>query len=388
MRLDLKKAAALVSLLILALAWIGGSLRQEKNAVARLESLSAEVTDIRQVGDALFEGRKKNDPQSRVFIGVQSRPGYGGPLTVAVMVNDSGLIEKTAILHSTDTSTYLTKIVGQGLLKAFPGREVDDLPEVDAVSGATISSTAIIEGLTRALTQVGHEKFGRARPESSSRSFPSGEWPKLLAIFLLFGAAWYVSSQRFPWNKKWARWGIMLAALIAFGFAYGCQFSLSTVTLFLGGSWLKGLATFGPFLVLGLAVLVFFVTRKNLYCATLCPFGVLQEGLSRITGCSPPPVSPWMTWAARGFALLVMSAALYFRDPSRATYEPFGMAFNFIGSSALFVLTILVVLSSMVFKRPWCRLLCPIGCLFDYFQFIRNTWLNPRKRSSRKELQA
>ncbi len=276
--------------------------------------------------------------------------------------------------------------MNHGILNAYPGHRLDNLPEVDAVSGATISSTAVIEGLSGALAHIGHERFGLAAKATLDPYYwPGHEWPKLLAIVMLFGIVWLVSGKRFPWNKKWPRLAILLISLILLGFVYGCQFSWSTITLLLGGGWQKGLATAGPLLCLGLAVLLFLVTRKNLYCAWICPFGALQEGLGRITGCAPPPVYRWMPWAARGFALLVLSAALYWRDPSQATYEPFGMAFNFIGSTMLFGLTILVVLSSLVFRRPWCRLLCPITCLFDYFQFIRTKCLRPGKAPTPKE---
>lgn len=70
-------------------------------------------------------------------------------------------------------------------------------------------------------------------------------------------------------------------------FHSGGKFSLGTVHLLLSGGWMRGVASHAALTCLLLAVAVFFLTRKNLYCATLCPFGAVQEGLGRITGCSP-----------------------------------------------------------------------------------------------------
>ncbi len=115
----------------------------------------------------------------------------------------------------------------------------------------------------------------------------------------------------------------------------------------------------------------------------ICPFGGLQEGLGRITGCAPPKRTGWMKWTARSFALTALCSAMYFRNPSDAMYEPFGMAFSFIGSSALFALTVLIVVASLVVRRPWCMLFCPVTCLFDYLACVRR-WTECSLRRGRR----
>jgi len=54
-------------------------------------------------------------------------------------------------------------------------------------------------------------------------------------------------------------------------------------------------------------------------------------------------------------------------------YEPFGKAFNFIGSGVIYSLTILIVLASLMFKRPWCHLFCPTTMIVSYFRFARKS---------------
>jgi polyferredoxin len=91
----------------------------------------------------------------------------------------------------------------------------------------------------------------------------------------------------------------MIVSTLVLGVWLGTQFSLSSLTLLMSGVWIRGVASYAALLCLVLAILVFLITRKNLYCATLCPFGAVQDGLGRITGCSPPPRYPWLVWTAR-----------------------------------------------------------------------------------------
>lgn len=59
-----------------------------------------------------------------------------------------------------------------------------------------------------------------------------------------------------------------------------------------------------------------------------------------------------MTWTVRLVTLSALAAALFFRNPSEASFEPFGMAFNFTGSDALFAMTLAIAVGSLVVKRP------------------------------------
>jgi uncharacterized protein with FMN-binding domain len=334
----------------------------------------------------MFQGEKQpkrqGEPGDPVYIAQATRPGYGGPLSVAVTVGENKIIGQVAILYSTDTATYLDKVVGEGILDNFPGCRLDNLPRVDAVSGATLSSNAILGGIHEAAARIGQARFGMpdtAPPVQDSEKEPV----KLAVVLLLFASVLILSHKRFRQVRKRARTGLMIVSTLVLGVWLGSQFSLSSLTLLMGGVWTRGVASYAALLCLVLAILVLLITRKNLYCATLCPFGAVQEGLGRITGCSPPPRYPWLVWAGRIFALVAIAVALYFRNPSDAVYEPFGMAFNLIGSDLLFALTILIVIGSLVVKRPWCRLFCPVTCFFDYLGFFRNGWARFRKRKAR-----
>jgi len=358
--------------LALFFAWAGGQSRTTDAMIQQLNNISDDIIQLVQVNNNLYRGQSRKNPGETLYVAHVSMPSYGGSLEVAAVVDSKKNILYAAILSSSDTSSYLEKVVGLGILDAFVDQSIEQVPQVDAISGATLSSTAITRGIEEAVQQIGAAEFGMSEVEQDHRS-ATPETVKILAIFLFFAAALVISSKKFKAKRK-ARSVLLVLSVLVLGFWLGAQFSLSTVVSLLNGSWLKGMATYAALLCLVLAILTFLVTRKNIFCTYICPFGAIQEGLGKITGCPAPVQTKWMVWVARFWALIVLLPALYYRMPSYAMYEPFGKAFNFIGSGVIYSLTILVVLSSLLFKRPWCHLFCPTTMIVSYFRFARKSF--------------
>lgn len=367
-----KKAIVLLIPLLLALAWAGGEARKKEEMTQRLYNISSDIAGVVQIDEHLYQGHLKEDPDEILYLTHESRPSYGGPLKVAAVVDSQKRIRYAAILDSADTHSYLEKVVGLGLLDKFTTMSIDQMPQVDGISGATLSSTAIIQGIENAAQRIGAAKFNLPVTKKISRTV-TPETTKLLLICLFYAAALVITRKTFKPKRK-ARAALLLLSVITLGFWLGAQFSLSTVVSLLSGVWLKGMATYAALLCLVLAVAVFLVTKKNLFCTFICPFGAVQEGLGNITGCAIPKTTPWMDWVARGWVLAVLLAALYFQTPSDAMYEPFSKAFNFIGSGIVYSLTLLILIASLVVKRPWCNLFCPAKSIFYYLQFARKSF--------------
>ncbi|MBU2646560.1 4Fe-4S binding protein [bacterium] len=367
-------AKRIVVLLIpatLALAWVGGEMRKQGEMGRRLSHISADITQVRQLDQDLYQARRKSTGDT-LFITSDSYPSYGGPLTVATAVDKQKTILYTAILESTDTRSYLEKVVGFGILNVYTGVRIDQMPKLDGISGATISSTAITRGIEASANKIGVAEFGMpAIGKEDAAATP--ETAKLLLIVFVFAAALFLVYKDLP-RKKQLRAGLLLFSVVTMGFLFGTLFSMSTVVSFISGTWLEGLASYSAMLCMVLAIVTFLVTRKKVYCTYICPFGAVQEGLGKITGCKGPEKYPWMEWISRFFVWAILVAALYFQTPSDAMYEPFSKAFNFIGSGILYGLTILIVIASLVIKRPWCNLFCPASSIFFYLRFARKAF--------------
>lgn len=363
---------ALLVPLVLFLAWAGGQFRTTEAVIDQLSNISSEITGITQVGDALYRGVSSVDKEKAFFISTARQPSYGGPMTVAAVVDEDKRIRHAAILASSDTRSYLQKVYDLGVLSGLVDASIEEMPEVDGVSGATLSSTAITRGVEEAAWIIGSAQFGMVRHDEQPGT-ATPETLKLITICLFFAAAYLLAVLRFR-NKNLVRGALHCCGIGVLGFWFGTQPSLATLATLLDGNWLAGMATYGSLLCLVLIIVTFLITRKNLFCTYICPFGAIQEGIGKITGCSAPVQSRWMVWVAHGWVLLVLLAAFYFQRPAYAMYGPLGMTLNFIGSGVIYGLTILVVLSSLMFKQPWCRLFCPTTILISYLRFVRRVF--------------
>lgn len=80
--------------------------------------------------------------------------GYKGPIVMTLAVNQSGSINALVINSQTETAGLGNKIGGAPFLSQFPGLAANAervSSEVDAISGATVSSRAVMSGIEQAL---------------------------------------------------------------------------------------------------------------------------------------------------------------------------------------------------------------------------------------------
>ena len=81
--------------------------------------------------------------------------GFNGTTPVEISVV-KGKITRIKLLPNQETPSFLQIVIDSGLLKALDGKTVEEASKVklDAVSGATYSSTAIIENIHRGLDSL------------------------------------------------------------------------------------------------------------------------------------------------------------------------------------------------------------------------------------------
>ena len=373
----LEKIASVFTVIILIAAWFLGGQRQQLNAVQQLEQATIGSSEFLPVNAGVYEGRTAEGELSGWYI-VQSAPGYGGPLSTALSVDADGNIAGVAIVESRETSTYLEKVIDSGLVDAFIDQPISSLPDVDGVSSATLSSTAISRSIAQGSNVIARQVFELDVGQSES-GFPAPATLDFLLI-AMFIAAIVVARVKFK-RKKQARWTLLLTSIAVIGFYSSSQFSTATISYLLTGMWTQGVASYSAILLLGMSIGYMLYTNKNVYCNYICPFGAAQECLGCIT--NPKVVRlkhPFFTWFPRALLLSVLVLGLYFRNPGNFTFEPFGIMFNMIGSTFLFALTVLIVLSSLVIHKPWCQQLCPATQLFEFIRFNRQ-WIKQTIKS-------
>ncbi len=115
--------------------------------------------------------------------------GFSGPTDVLLVMNPDSKVSAVKILSSRDTRDHLQKVLDdQTFLQAIIGRsqaELLNLNDVDAVSGATLTSYAILESVRFRVALLSHE--GASPPKLTSLKFP--EPPRLEDVRLLYDTA-------------------------------------------------------------------------------------------------------------------------------------------------------------------------------------------------------
>jgi polyferredoxin len=121
-------------------------------------------------------------------------------------------------------------------------------------------------------------------------------------------------------------------------------------------------------LLLGFA-LVSALLFGPVWCGYLCPFGALQEFVSRLghrLGLRSYPSRPLDRWLRYLKYLLLgtMLSLAWFTGESRwGLFDPMQYAFGDFWPTWILVIAGLVLIGALFYYRFWCRYLCPMGAL-------------------------
>jgi uncharacterized protein with FMN-binding domain len=101
------------------------------------------------VYDVLGSGRKVIGRMVLSPYYVKGVEGFSGPTPLLVAVDNQGVITKVVLLKNTETPGFINRVKRSGLFSAWDGVKMSEASDkqVDAVTGATFSSSSIIKTL-------------------------------------------------------------------------------------------------------------------------------------------------------------------------------------------------------------------------------------------------
>ena len=290
--------------------------------------------------------------------------GYSGPTPLSIKVKN-GIIENIESEKNSETPDFYSSAC-EKIFPQYIGKSVDDAlaSQVDVMSGATYSSVAIIENMTRGLAYV--------QPHVSEQTTEISETPsaaplspgKIVAsiIVILMGLLlpnWL--------RSKGYRLLQLLLNIIVLGFWCSAFVSYSLVVNFLanGINFSTALITL---ILLAVIMLTSLLGRTRHYCFWLCPLGSAQEFIYRISpfkrkiGDKTQRILTYARWVLWAVLMLLMWTGVWFEWMD---YELFAIfLFQKIGWVVAVLAGIFGVLSIFV-SRPYCRFVCPTGCMLQ-----------------------
>lgn len=297
--------------------------------------------------------------------------GYGGEIPLAIRLDDHGMLQDFRLLNSNETPVYLSFL--RNWLVSLKNREMfiaKPFQGVDAVSGATMSSTAILKTLSRSAAVFGEVVLGQPNGTVATDSLTAG--PSWHFTALLLWTVVVLAARYRP--RRWLRRTILLVSFVLFGIVLNLQYTSQQVMALLSGNFSWEITSSGFFLVAIIPVVV--ILFGNVYCGYLCPFGALQEFLSdlRPTRIFPDPRRRVWRYGRFGKYILLFLFILLFaitRDFSVLHADPLITIFGAARDRTATILVLLVLIFSLFFRRFWCRNLCPAGAFLALIGGVR-----------------
>ena len=374
--------------------------RQRKGFWARLLSLvvvvlilaaAAILRDGRILGHDLREAHEakalKNDTlevtPDGVFV-VNTKPlakdvqGYGGPVPLKIHIKD-GRVAAVEAEPNAESPDFFNR--AKELLNHWQNKSVDEAlaEEVDAVSGATFSSKAIIANMQRGLAyakqhgQWGEDgsvgALGTSAPpivggeDGSVGALETSAPPIVALIVVLLGAVVPLF-----YNNRRLHLVQLAVNVVVLGLWTGTFVSYTLfLRIFAGGVSLSAIgALAAPLLMLIVALIYPLAGRSGHYCANICPFGSAQElagKLSRRKLRITPRVLKLLSVLRNLLWGVLMALLLTGTCTAWIDYELF-TAFLYSSASVwVTVLAALFLVLSVWVPRPYCRFVCPTGAL-------------------------
>ena len=322
----------------------------ERAAAARLaagESTDAESTAAESTGteSAVAEAAGSEDGSASV-----SEPGTATPSAPAEPVAAEATAVERAVEEPTGASSLPDElIVPEGALDLTsdgpPEAASAGLPALQGISELDFSAFEDLEDET-----------------AMSRLLLETQWAPVIRLVLLLALVLYA----FFAKKEWVRGVTLAVTLIYLGFFDGGFLSVSHIA--------SGFAV-GPAIYvrdLALLIMIGFTVITTLlwgrvFCGFLCPFGVLQDLITRIVPrrlqrAFPQRIHDRAIYLKYGILLLIVGlAAAPAHIGVYQYFEPFGTVFYLSTSPLLWSIAGGFLVASAVVPRFYCRYACPLG---------------------------
>lgn len=315
--------------------------------------------------------------------------GYQGPTDAIIGFDAEGKVCGVAVLASFDNEPYVGYVRDDAAFRGvYRGMTIEQVAGLDpgatgveGVSGATMTSQAVAEGLIRAARARRDAEASGGAAETlveavaaSVRGIDGPQWGALGVI-----AAGIVTGFTRLRGTWFGRLALPIAVLAYLGFGAGALLSQAQVW-----GWAQAGVPRSAAVLLALAVAAFVLpvtTRRNTYCSHLCAHGAAQQLIVRLVKpkrSMPAALRPWLAclpWVL--LAVAILTAALHL-PLGLVDIEPFDAYLPTVaGVAALTIFGVSLAVSCMV-PMAYCRYGCPTGALLDHLRLHgradRFTW--------------
>lgn len=297
--------------------------------------------------------------------------GYRGWTDSLVGFDPALKIVGVRVRSSQDTTDHVRDVVeDRHFLKLWNGKPWSEVAQqtpqdagIEGVSGASMTSLAIAEGIQRRLL-ASESALAVALPPLRIRARDIG-----LGIVV---AAGLVLAFTGTYGRKWVRRSFQILVIAYIGFING---DLLAQSLFAGWvqSGIPWRSAPGLVLLAAAALAVPWATGKPLYCQQLCPHGAAQELLHlvaprrwRIT--LRKDFAEGLRWLPPALLALVITVCILVLPIDLAHIEPFDAYLITVAGVATASIAIVGLVASLFVPMAYCHYGCPTGALLEFLR--------------------
>jgi len=332
-------------------------------AASSLEVFEESATrwHVQDADGAALGSLLRTSPASDAFV------GYQGPSDTLLGFGSDGRLTGLKLLQTYDNEEYASYLREDEYYPTqFTGLSLAELAaldwkaaEVDGVSGATLISNSVTEGMILAAQRA------------SAAPKPWIEWQPRdwgTALVVLLGVVIGMSSLRSNEKLRLA----FLCVLVGYlGLMNGDMLSQALLVGWAqhGVPWQSA---GGLVLLCAAAFLIPLTSKRNLYCSHLCPHGALQQLVKKRL--------PWQTEVPKRlaralrllpFALLSLCVAVPMTGAafSLVDIEPFDAWVYSVAGWPTLAVAAVGLIASLFVPMAYCKYGCPTGALLEFLRF-------------------
>ena len=303
--------------------------------------------------------------------------GYQGPVDSLLVFDTNDSLTGMKIRSSFENEPYADYPNDDAYFASlFTGRSISQLAdmnlteeEVEGVSGATMTSMAMAEGIVKTATIWDQEKLLNQEAKKSFINWKARDYGSLAVILL---AGFVAFNKR--GKTKFFRVSLQVLLVCYLGLVNG---DILSQALFAG--WAQSGVPWERAPILALltlaALLVPMTTGKAFYCHQLCPHGAAQQWMRKFKKNPvrlPKKLDSILKYLPIGLLTLVVVFAFTASANLAAILEPFDAYVWEVAGGITITIALLSLLASAFIPMAYCRYGCPTGAMLKLFEFGKN----------------
>lgn len=293
--------------------------------------------------------------------------GYGGKVPLNIYIKE-GKIIKIIALKNNETPEFFNE--AKKILHSWDNKPIKEAInlKIDAVSGATFSSKAIIANVHSGFKYIIKSKQNYTiNNYSIIETFP-------LNIKNIIGLITVIIAAIFPLIVKNKYYKLAQNILNVFILGFYCNAFLSWgILINFVSSDIKKWITIPIIIIMIVIALVYpLIGHKQYYCKNVCPCGSLQDICSKINKKNKWKISKrnnlYLKVLQRAIFIIVLIVSTTGIFLDWMNYEIFSAFIISTASIIVMILAIITIILSLFIQRPYCRFICPTGALLKLLE--------------------